>query len=67
MPVLPVVGIILIKSHAMVSMAIGRNGQPVTSLVFTKINNQFEPGNGDAMIQSRIQVYFSQQKFVMIS
>ena len=53
---LPVKGIVLTKSHVMVFMAIGLNGQRVTSLVFTKINNRYEPGSAIAMTLSQIPV-----------
>ena len=64
---LPVKEIVLIKSNAVVSMEIGKNGHHVTSLVFTKINNQYEPDNVIAMTLSQIQVKYTFWKFIIIS
>ena len=58
MLLLLVKGIIPNKFHAVVFMALGPNGLHVTSLVFIKINNQYELDSVIAMIPSQIQVKF---------
>ena len=58
MLLLPVKGIIPNKFHAVVFMAVGPNGLHVTSLVFMKVNSQYELGSVIAMIPSQSQVEF---------